>query len=466
MSNNLSKHTLGLTDIQSGQGVPTHQAPLGSLYINVSTSDYYKNNDGNTSWVVLITTGSTFTDNYVTGGTYSNGTLTLDRQNGSVTITGFTSFDTYVTGFTYDNQNKLILSQNNGQQDINVYLNQFSGISINGLSLPNGYALSVTGDTIFNGDVYVNGDLSYNGNLLVTGGTIIQNGLTANTIYTDYIDFNTAYTGQTLPTGRLQWDDGNGTLLLGLKGGLSNMELGLENMALCYNADSVTLTAGTIVYVSGSQGNRPAIKRALATSDGYSVTTLGMVSESIASGAEGFVTTYGMVNNLGTYGLTGGTALWLSPTNLGGYTDVKPQAPNHTVLIGYVVRVPNNPGQMVGSVFVNISNGWELDELHDVRISGVTEGDLLIRSSYNGSSVWVNSKTLNGNYIISGNTNNIGSLSATTFYGSGLGLNNIPISGVTDLQSSLALKTDLTLFNLHTANTSNPHQTSFSPKCC
>jgi len=56
--------------------------------------------------------------------------------------------------------------------------------------------------------------------------------------------------------------------------------------------------------------------------------------------------------------------------------------------------------------------------------------------------VWVNSKTLNGNYIISGNTNNIGSLSATTFYGSGLGLNNIPISGVTNLQSSLDSKFD------------------------
>ena len=55
-----------------------------------------------------------------------------------------------------------------------------------------------------------------------------------------------------------------------------------------------------------------------------------------------------------------------------------------------------------------------------------------------------------------------GSLTTTTYYGSGLGLNNIPISGVTNLQSSLDLKTDLTLFNSHTANTSNPHQTSFS----
>ena len=392
-----------------GQGNSIVNATFSANTIQILTPPTLNNSNtqilsrnSSTGAIEFSTLSAITTDNFVTGGTYSNGILTLDRQNGSVTISGFLSADTFVTGFTYDNQNRLTLSQNNGQSDLNLYINQFSGLSINGISLPNGYALSVTGDSIFNGDVYVNGDLNYNGNLIVTGSTIIQNGLTANTIYTDYIDFNTSYTGQTLPAGRLQWDNGNGTLVLGLKGGLSNMELGLENMALCYNADSVTLTAGTIIYVSGSQGNRPAIKRALATNDGYSVTTLGMVSESIAVGAEGFVTTYGMVNNLGTYGLTGGTALWLSPTILGGYTDVKPQAPNHTVLIGYVVRVPNNPSQMVGSIFVNISNGWELDELHDVRISGATEGDLLIRSSYSGSPVWINSKTLNGDYTING----------------------------------------------------------------
>lgn len=75
-------------------------------------------------------------DYYVTGGTYSNGTLTLDRQNGSVVINGFstggTGTDTYVTGFTYNNANKLTISQNNGQPDLNVYLNTFSGLTVNG----------------------------------------------------------------------------------------------------------------------------------------------------------------------------------------------------------------------------------------------------------------------------------------------------------------------------------------------
>ena len=299
--------------------------------------------------------------------------------------------------------------------------NFFGDVKISGSSLPNGYALSVTGDTNFIGDVYVTGDLTYNGDLLVTGGTVIQSGLTANTIYTDYIDFNTNYTGATLPAGRLQWDDGNGTLVLGLKGGVSDIEIGLENMALCYNSEATTLTAGTVVYVSGSQGNRPSIKRAIATSDGYSVTTLGVVSEPIASGVEGFVTTFGMVNNLNTIGYSGGTPIWISPTDAGGYTDVKPKAPYHTVLIGYVVRVHAS----VGSIFVHVSNGWEIDELHDVRLNGRTEGDLLMLSGYNGSNVWVNSKTLNGSYTITGDTTVGGQMKATTV--SATTYSNLPI---------------------------------------
>ncbi len=46
-------------------------------------------------------TGISVDDNFVTGGTLNGGTLTLERQNGIVTITGFTDdVDTYVTGGT------------------------------------------------------------------------------------------------------------------------------------------------------------------------------------------------------------------------------------------------------------------------------------------------------------------------------------------------------------------------------
>jgi hypothetical protein len=56
-------------------------------------------------------------DYYVTGGTYSNGTITLNRQNGSITINGLYtgSTDVFVTGGTYDNNTgTLTLEDNNG----------------------------------------------------------------------------------------------------------------------------------------------------------------------------------------------------------------------------------------------------------------------------------------------------------------------------------------------------------------
>jgi len=59
-------------------------------------------------------TGISTDDNYVTGGTFSTNILTLNRQNGSVTITGFTSdSNTFVTGTTFSS-NEATLTRNDG----------------------------------------------------------------------------------------------------------------------------------------------------------------------------------------------------------------------------------------------------------------------------------------------------------------------------------------------------------------
>ena len=273
------------------------------------------------------------------------------------------------------------------------------------------YAPSISATTI-SATTYLNLPSSTFTGGTVTGPTNFTNGLTANTIHTDYIDLNTNYTGATTQ-GRLSWDSGTGTLNIGVGdvgGTLIDLQVGQEEVVRVFNAEGTSLLKGEIVYVFGSQGNRPSVKRAIATGDGYSVTTLGMVDVDIPSGSQGYVTTFGMINNLNTVGLTGGTAIWLSPTVAGGYTEVKPKAPYHTVLLGYVVRV----SATVGSLFINISNGWEIDELHDVRLNGREVGDLLTYSAYNGSNVWVNSKTLNGSYTITGNTTIGGQMKATS----------------------------------------------------
>lgn len=221
------------------------------------------------------------------------------------------------------------------------------------------------------------------------------------------IDFNTSAT-TTAQVGRLHWNDADevGTLELDLKGGNVQLQIGEENLVRVYNADSVTLSVGTVVYVFGSQGNTLSVKRASASGETTSSRTLGIVRESIATGQRGFVSVGGLVHGLDTSSYSGGTPLWLS-TTLGGITNIPPEAPNHIVLLGFVSRV----SATVGSVFVHISNGWELDELHNVIITGVTNDDVLVYNS--GLTAWVNTKTLSGLTYVSASTLSGGTVSSS-----------------------------------------------------
>ena len=79
-----------------------------------------------------------------------------------------------------------------------------------------------------------------------------------------------------------------------------------------------------------------------------------------------------------------GDILYLSPTTPGAITKVKPVAPQHTIIVGFVVYAHQNNGK----IFVKVDNGYELDELHNVRITSVANNNVL---RYNSSSaVWEN----------------------------------------------------------------------------
>ena len=118
--------------LSRNQGLPNLSVNINNLTLtgltvngSVSATTYY--GDGSNL------TGLVTNDYYVTGGTFSANTLTLNRQNGSVVITGFTSgvgSDTYVTGFTY-NSNNLTISQNNGS-NYTVNISTMTGLTING----------------------------------------------------------------------------------------------------------------------------------------------------------------------------------------------------------------------------------------------------------------------------------------------------------------------------------------------
>lgn len=189
----------------------------------------------------------------------------------------------------------------------------------------------------------------------------------------DYVTFDTAITPVTA-VGKLQWDPTWQGLQVGMGGGAVNLQIGQETLIYVHNDTGAALTDGQVVYVTGSQGQRVTVALAQANADSTSATIIGVVAEHIGINASGFVTTQGMVSGVNTSGMADGAVVWLSPTTPGAYTTTKPQAPEHLVMVGYVVKGGSVGG---GSIYIHPQNGYELEELHDVRITSVANNDLL-----------------------------------------------------------------------------------------
>jgi hypothetical protein len=188
--------------------------------------------------------------------------------------------------------------------------------------------------------------------------------------------------------GVMRWNNNDGTLDLGLKGGAVNLQLGQEQVVRVVNGTGLLLQEAfyQVVKVIGAQGQRLQVDLALADSQLNAATSLGMVTEDIANNQEGFITTSGQVRNINTTGsLQGenwsdGDVIYLSPTVAGKITNVKPITPAHLIIVGYVEYAHQNNGK----IFVKIDNGYELEELHNVQITNIQNQDALIYDAVGG----------------------------------------------------------------------------------
>jgi hypothetical protein len=240
--------------------------------------------------------------------------------------------------------------------------------------------------------------LSGNGNKLVSvneAGTA----LVANDDITQ-VDFDTA--GGTDAVARVLWNDTDGTLSVGLKGGNVALRLGQEEVLRVLNNTGSALSSGQVVYVSGASGQRPTVALAQANSEATSTKVVGIVTEPIANNQQGFVATAGLVRGLDTSAFAEGAVLWLSAATAGGITSTRPVAPNHGVLVGFCIR--SNASD--GIIYVMVQNGHEMDELHDVSITSVANNDILQWDSANGYWKNVASPVVSGSLTLSAGTDN------------------------------------------------------------
>lgn len=206
-----------------------------------------------------------------------------------------------------------------------------------------------------------------------------------------YIEFDTS-TIVSSSAGRLSWSIDEGTLDIGFDNQGVVLHTGLQLYQRVYNDTAATLTKGTVIRVTGSQGQRLTAAPALANNDANSATTFAVMAENVSVNNSGFAVTEGVLKNVNTNGIPDGATLWLSPTSAGQFTPTKPVAPQHLVLVGFVVKGNSTGG---GSIYVKIINGFELGELHDVKVSSsasIANGEVLAYDTSAG--VWTNSTAL------------------------------------------------------------------------
>ena len=218
-------------------------------------------------------------------------------------------------------------------------------------------------------------------------------------LQTGNIEFDNTPTNIPTGAGSMYWNDSDGTTNLILKGGNVILQVGQEQVLRVVNktATNVNLLEANYqaVRVTGAQGQRLKVDLAQATNDILSAETIGLVTETINNNQEGFITTSGLVRGINTTGSIQGETwldgdiIYLSPTIAGNVTKVKPVAPNHLVIIGYVVHAHITQG----TIFVKVDNGYELNELHNVKITNTPANNELLAYT-SASSIWEN-KTVN-----------------------------------------------------------------------
>jgi predicted heme/steroid binding protein len=418
----------------------------GTLALTFAAGYSLPTNATQATWTTAY--NDSITSAAVTGTTTK--TLTLNQQDGGTITASWTDYDTAPVTSVFGRTGAVVAQSGDYSTTLVTegtnlyYLDSRARLALSlttvGSSGPATYD-NITG--IFNIPDY--------GSVLT--GYVPYTGATQNVnlgefgISAGYFQADTSPT-QAGAVGRLIWNNTEGTLYLGMLGGDVTLHVGQQQYARVVNGAGVNVLRANyqVVKIIGAQGQRLQVGLARADNDFNSKDSIGLVAENINNNNEGFIISSGLLEEINTTGsLQGetwsdGDTLYLSGTTFGQLTNIKPSAPIHTVIIGFVAYSHANHGK----IFVKVDNGYELEELHDVAPTPYINNGVLYRDTTVG--LWKSATiatllgytpanqaitlTINGtSYDLSANrTWNVGTVTSITA-GSGLSGGTITTTG-------------------------------------
>jgi hypothetical protein len=202
---------------------------------------------------------------------------------------------------------------------------------------------------------------------------------------TDHIDFNTDTTSSAV-SGRLFWNDEEGTLDLGMKADVIQ-SIGMElYMPPTKNNSGAQIPNGSFVMATGVLGDRITIAKAVTDGSVDPMYMIGVATENIPNESEdGLITTNGIIRGLNTNSWDVGDILYPNPDVAGGLVNSQPEAPAIRTAIAIVLRKQSESGW----IYVRMTNGSNLGGTDsNVKIGTLANGDVLVYDI--SESVWKN----------------------------------------------------------------------------
>lgn len=181
--------------------------------------------------------------------------------------------------------------------------------------------------------------------------------------------------------GELLWNEDEGTLDLGLSGGVI-LHVGQDVYYRVKNQSGVQINKGDAVGFAGTVGESGLLlaKKFLADGSEPSKYFMGVAASNIIDGGDGYVVHFGKVRKLDTTAYSPGAILYADPANAGGLVATAPTAPNNIITVASVVHSDDQNGEL----FVRATLGSNLAEDELVNLTSPADGDSIVYNSSSG----------------------------------------------------------------------------------
>lgn len=385
-------------NIGQGDGITVSSA---SIAVNAEASQF-----SFPSGVLTISTGAIGGDELsntgVTAGTYGNASstpvFTVD-VNGRITSASNTAISTSFN-----------IAGDTGSDTVNT------GETLTFSGTANEIVTTVTNNTVtiaLPDDVTIGNNLTVTGNLTVLGTTTTVNTEEIN-LADNIIVLNSNATGEPSENAGIEiergdsanvsfiWDEGEDRWSFTNDGtNYFNVRVPSEQdqTLLFYGKAQSAITKGQAVMFAGVQGSHFLIAPALqATIEENHEYILGIAKQDFAVNEFGYVTEFGKIENLDTSNFSEGDIIWFdsASSTAGAITATAPTPPNAKIQLAAVLR----SHQTQGVLFVRPSIYYGIEEIENVNITNVSDGNLLAYNNTSGN--WENTDDIQINTVSSG----------------------------------------------------------------